>query len=152
LSRRRARDILPGEEDAMFSIPLRTATALAAFGFALLAADPADAADPRLQTYCAPSYAPEGFPCRALEPGKTLVLRFGNDLPGGAILRFVPSGSRGNRVAVRVSSGPVQRNKSYRVTLPSSLCTSRKKTPYDLEISASDSTPVGPGGQFMVLC
>lgn len=136
----------------MFSIPLRSTAALATFGLALFVAAPANAADPRLQTFCAPSYAPEGFPCRALEPGKTLVLRFGNDLPGGAILRFVPTGSRGSRVALRVSSGPIQRNKSYRVTLPASLCTGRKKTPYDLEISAFDSTPVGPGGHFMVLC
>ena len=136
----------------MSSFPHRSAMALAALGFAILATAPASAADPRLQTFCAPSYAPEGFPCRALEPGKTLVLRFGNDLPGGAILRFVPTGSGGSRVALRVSSGPVQRNKSYRVILPRALCTGRKKTAYDLEISAFDSTPVGPGGHFMVLC
>ena len=137
----------------MFGIPLRAAAAVVAFSPVLLVEAPASAArDPKLQTFCAPSYAPEGFPCRALEPGKTLVLRFGNDLPRGAVLSFVPSRSRGTRVDVAVTSGPVQRNKSYRIRLPKALCTERKKTPFDLEVSAFDSTPVGSGGRFMVMC
>lgn len=138
----------------MFGIPLRAAAALVVtFGAGLLAEAPASAArDPKLQTFCAPSYAPEGFPCRALEPGKILVLRFGSDLPGGAVLSFIPSGSRGSPVDVAVSSGPIQRNKSYRIVIPKALCTGRHKTPFDLKVSAFDSTPVGSGGRFMVMC
>jgi hypothetical protein len=137
------------EEVAMFSIPLRIGLATAAFVPMIFPATAARAS-PKVETFCAPSYAPEGFPCRALEPGKLLVLRVDSDLPRGAMLRFIPTGGLGNHMDVRLMQG--LRSKSYRVVLPARLCSSRKKTQFQLELLSGDRRPLAPGGRFMVLC
>lgn len=136
----------------MFSIP-RLGLVLAATIPAFLAATPAHSTlSPRLELMCMPDYAPEGFPCRAVQPGTTLTVRVRDDMPGGAVLRFTPEGDRGNRMDFPLSARPVARNTDYKILIPDGICTVRKGTRFQVQVLTAGLEQAASAGDFMVLC
>ena len=138
----------------MFSIPQRIGLALAASIPALFAATPAHSAvgKVKLDLLCTALYAPEGFPCRYVEPGTQLVFRLHDALTAGAVLRVVPAADRGTMMDFPLSSGPVRRNADYRIVIPERICTVPKDTRFDIQVLTAAKAQAGSAGSFMVHC
>jgi hypothetical protein len=135
----------------MFSIPRSLGVVLAALPFALLPTPAHPQPAERLIMLCAPSFAPEGYPCSSVGPGYLVKVRFPHAVPRGSMLRFLPNAGRGRALNVLLAAGPVH-HETARFPLPARLCTDSKATPFQVDVFGADRSLVGSAGEFTVMC